>query len=178
MIITDGAALLRTFDFPYSEKCYDVSFVPHHWSHRPKWKNFCKKIGLNYIDPSDSVDSVMSEIRKSKLVIAESMHGAIVADIFRVPWIPVRLHQHILDFKWRDWCSSLKLEYNPITLPSFLIPEYKNKYYIRFKYVLISLGLKRIAMRRSPFLSSTEVLDSAVFRLGEKLEQLKKDFGA
>jgi succinoglycan biosynthesis protein ExoV len=175
--ITDGAALLRSFDFDYQEKCHDVSFVPHHQSHRPKWKNFCDKIGLNYIDPSNSVDSVFTEIRKSKLVIAESMHGAIVADIFRVPWIPVKLHQHILDFKWHDWCASMNLKYNPVTLPFYLKPEYNNKYYIRLKYVLLSFALKRIAKRREPLLSSNEVLDSATTKLYEKLNELKKDYG-
>ena len=176
MAITDGAALLNTIEFPEQDKNHEITFIPHHASHRPRWKGFCSKIGINYIDPAESVDFVLTEIRKTKLVIAESMHGAIVADIFRVPWIPVKFHKHILDFKWHDWCQSLGLKYNPVTLPTFIKPEYKNKYYFRFKYVLISLGLKWVAKRREPILSSNEILDSATSRLQEKLEQFKKDF--
>lgn len=174
--ITDGAALLKTMEFPDQEKKYDISFIPHHWSHRPKWGGFFKKIGINYVDPSESVDFVLTEIKKSKLVITESMHGAIVADVFRVPWIPVKLHKHILDFKWHDWCQSLGLHYHPVTLPTFLKPEFPNKYYIRCKYVLISLGIKWIASHIRPVLSSEEVLDSATSRLQETLEQFKKDY--
>lgn len=176
LAITDGAALLRTIVFPDCEKRHAVSFVPHHSSHRPKWSGVCRKLGINYIDPSGSVDTVLSEIRKSTLVIAESMHGAIVADIFRVPWIPVKFHRHILDFKWQDWCQSLGLRYQPVTLPTFLEREYTNKYYIRCKYTLVSLGIKWISQRTRPILSSEDILNSATERLQEKLEQLRKDY--
>lgn len=174
--VTDGAALLNTIEIPDQKKVYEASFIPHHKSHRPKWGEFCKRIGINYVDPSENVDFVLAEIKRSKLVIAESMHGAIVADIFRVPWIPVRFHEHILCFKWHDWCQSLGLEYNPINLPGLLRPEYRYNYYIRLKYALISLGLKWVSKRHKPILSSREMLDHTTSKLQEKLEQFKNDF--
>ncbi len=54
---------------------------------------------------------------RSKFVIAEAMHGAIVADALRIPWVPVKAYSHILDFKWQDWAESLALNYQPETLP-------------------------------------------------------------
>ena len=174
--ITDGAALLNSIKLPEQNKIYDVSFIPHHKSHRPKWGEFCNKIGINYVNPSESVDFVLSEIKKSNLVIAESMHGAIIADIFRVPWIPVKFHEHILNFKWQDWSQSLGLQYKPIKLPSILKPEYPYKYYIRFKYSLISICLKWITKRVNPILSPEESLKRSSSRLLQKLEDLKKDF--
>jgi succinoglycan biosynthesis protein ExoV len=38
------------------------------------------------------------------------MHGAIIADSVRVPWVPVKFHVHE-PFKWSDWCESVELRY-------------------------------------------------------------------
>lgn len=176
LAITDGAALLRTIDFPELPKKYKITFIPHHLSHLSNWEKFCKITGINYINPSESVDLVLTQIRESQLVIAEAMHGAIVADTFRVPWIPARLHNHILNFKWQDWCLSLGLQYRPATLPRFLILDHPNAYYVRLKYMLISFYLRRIAQRFAPNLSETKILDSATSQLQDKLEQFKKDY--
>jgi succinoglycan biosynthesis protein ExoV len=46
------------------------------------------------------------------------MHGAIVADAVRVPWVPVRLYEQVLDFKWRDWCQAVALDYAPTIIPA------------------------------------------------------------
>jgi succinoglycan biosynthesis protein ExoV len=46
------------------------------------------------------------------------MHAAIVADTFRIPWVPVVTNARINEFKWRDWTSSLDLEYAPERIPS------------------------------------------------------------
>jgi succinoglycan biosynthesis protein ExoV len=44
------------------------------------------------------------------------MHGAIIADYFRTPWIPVKISRKILDFKWHDWCESIDVQYEPVLL--------------------------------------------------------------
>lgn len=51
------------------------------------------------------------------------MHGAIVADALRVPWIPVAFGDTVLPFKWRDWLSTLDLPYEP----ALITPLYDNK---------------------------------------------------
>jgi succinoglycan biosynthesis protein ExoV len=50
-------------------------------------------------------------------VVTEAMHGAIVADTLRIPWIPVVCSPEIATFKWRDWTASLDLPYRPIAIP-------------------------------------------------------------
>ena len=46
------------------------------------------------------------------------MHGAIVADALRVPWIPARLYGHFMEFKWRDWTESIEVPLELASMPA------------------------------------------------------------
>lgn len=114
LAITDGAALLKRYfsSVAESERRYAVSYMPHfrHGS-RHLFEAVCERANIHYIDPVDKIENVISEISQSKVLISEAMHGAIVADTLRVPWIPVRTSPKILPFKWRDWCASVQQPY-------------------------------------------------------------------
>ena len=45
---------------------------------------------MTYVDPASGPRHVVDAIRSARLVVTSAMHGAIVADAFRVPWIRVR----------------------------------------------------------------------------------------
>ena len=125
MAITDPALLLTEIvprrPVPQTGM---VSFMPHHGSVGfADWKNLCRQAGINYIDPSTDINEVLFQIRQSRLVIAEAMHAAIVADAFRVPWIAVACYDHILDFKWDDWCQSLQMPYTSHKIPTIFDME-------------------------------------------------------
>lgn len=109
--IGDGALLLSNV---YDKKCskkYKCSFMPHHISEEFfNWREICDIIGLHYISPSGSILKCIDEIQESELIISEAMHGAIVADVLRVPWIPIKIYNHINEFKWQDWMMSLDLD--------------------------------------------------------------------
>ena len=75
------------------------------------------------IDPRRPVEEVISDIKASKVLLAEAMHGAIVADALRVPWIPIRAHRRHHDFKWHDWCASMSIRYDPHKLPNLDLEE-------------------------------------------------------
>lgn len=116
--ITDPAILVSEF-MPEVPKQHKFGFVPHHDSVRNfNWEPLCIKAGIHYISPQQSPETAMREIASCEVIIAEAMHGAIIADSFRIPWIPVRCYPHILDFKWRDWCLSMGLDYRPTEIPS------------------------------------------------------------
>jgi succinoglycan biosynthesis protein ExoV len=51
-------------------------------------------------------------------VLTEAMHGAIVADTLRVPFVPLVSSREISSFKWMDWTLSMDLPYRPIRLPA------------------------------------------------------------
>jgi succinoglycan biosynthesis protein ExoV len=93
-------------------------FVPH-WESTVGgiWPLVCEPAGIGYVDPCGEAKSVIRSIAQAELVIAESMHAAILADAFRVPWVAVTTSQGINSFKWRDWAASLDLRYAPRQIP-------------------------------------------------------------
>lgn len=110
--VTDAALLIRSFVDPRAEWATDVGFMPHHRSAQSgAWEEVVKSAGLKYLCPHKSVDETLDRMRYLRLLITEAMHGAIVADALRIPWIPVRAAPWILDFKWRDWCASMEIEH-------------------------------------------------------------------
>lgn len=125
--LTDPAILLRRFFplVPERDKIYSVSFIPHHTTAAGGyWQRACTALGIHYIDPLGfDIAAVVNDISSSKLVIAEAMHGAIVADTFRVPWIPVSSVRETNTFKWQDWCGTLNLDYAPIKLTAIFPPR-------------------------------------------------------
>ena len=65
----------------------------------------------------DGNEKVGRMIAAADLVIAESMHAAILADAFRVPWVAVTTSDAINSFKWNDFVQSLGLVYAPRRIP-------------------------------------------------------------
>lgn len=203
--ITDSAALVPTVFHANDSKRAGTAFIPHHQSAwRLDWERICREVGIRYIDPRKDVDTVLGEISRSSAIIAEAMHGAILADSFRIPWMPVVLYDHILQPKWHDWTGSLAMEYAPVQLKGVWNPDYNYSKLDRLKIVakrsLGKVGLDsatwtpspprsatreiesfigqfdRITRNPSLTLSKDGVFDEVSSRLVEKLEQLKADF--
>ncbi|MEM7551850.1 MAG: polysaccharide pyruvyl transferase family protein [Bacteroidota bacterium] len=199
--VTDGALLLKSFDFPEVEKKYDFSFIPH-WVSELKypWKELCNEAGIHFISPMGDLDEVLTEIRKSKTIITEAMHGAIVADVFRIPWVPAKTYKDKYDIKWRDWTESLNLEFEPNKLHGLydntefvvdkikssvnvpkgvikgLIKTYKPVQNILFKSANVST-LSKLKSKK-PFLSSDSIIESKFNILLEKIEDIKNNYEA
>lgn len=114
LALGDSAILLRScVDFQQSIKRHKISFMPH-WKTIPdgSWQMVCELAGVNFIDPTFPVEKVLEDIISSELIITEAMHGAIVADALRVPWIPIRPLYGIHSMKWDDWASALAIQLN------------------------------------------------------------------
>jgi len=119
--ITDAAYCMGFLDESPVTPTGRVVFMPHHKSEAEvDWAGMCTELGWIYASPTASVESALELLKSAKLVITEAMHGAIVSDLYRIPWAPVRYGFRSLDFKWMDWCSSLSLEYRPVDLPPLL----------------------------------------------------------
>ncbi|MBK5205117.1 MAG: polysaccharide pyruvyl transferase family protein [Polaromonas sp.] len=100
-----------------------VSYMPHCGSARnANWATIASEAGVNFIDPQWPVERVLSALRQTRLLITEALHGAILAESYRIPWVPVKSSPRVLEFKWNDWCLSIGLEYRPTRIPA-LWPE-------------------------------------------------------
>lgn len=124
LAITDPAILIRRFVTPSSARSNEIIFIPHFESlDVGEWETVCRLANLTLVSPRDTIENVIQKIRGAKLVVAEAMHGAIVADALRVPWVPVRPLIKKNEQKWFDWFESLGLVCKPLLLPPSSIHE-------------------------------------------------------
>jgi succinoglycan biosynthesis protein ExoV len=123
--MTDPAILLTTFREFRGLDRRGTLFIPHWKSVRyGNWPAICKNLGIEFVHPCGDSRTVVRRIAAADKVIAESMHAAIIADAFRVPWIPVALSREVSPFKWVDWTSSVNVSYSPVCLPASNRIEY------------------------------------------------------
>ena len=110
--IIDPAIMLS--DFPEFQGLSRVGrpvFVPHEASmHRNDWARLCDVAGVDYVSPGDDARTVIRRLATAPLVIAESMHAAIIADAFGTPWHGVSISHRFNGVKWLDWADSIGIK--------------------------------------------------------------------
>ncbi|MGL4498746.1 MAG: polysaccharide pyruvyl transferase family protein [Planktothrix sp.] len=183
LAVTDGALLTRKVFTNQIPKTHKFAYMPHYELAGEGWSLVCKNIGFAYIDPRWDTEKIISGISQTEILITEAMHGAIIADALRVPWIPVVTNSSILPFKWQDWCGSIDVEYKPVEMDRLHHPRRDSKDWL----ILARLArdavrnkkaeaqLVRIAKTVQPTLSSDRKIEHLTAQLEEKLEQLKHD---
>ncbi|MEX1198520.1 MAG: polysaccharide pyruvyl transferase family protein [Pseudohongiellaceae bacterium] len=179
--LTDPAILLRRF-FPLvmeSDKQHDISFMPHHSSVSGNyWRKACDELGIHYIDPRETdIEMVIREISGSRLVIAEAMHGAIVADTFRVPWIAVSSVAETNNFKWQDWCGTLGLSYAPVRFTP-IFPDAGNRPWKKWLNAIKQMMRKRqmasvVKSRYMGRLSEDSLLEAHREEMDRRVQELQ-----
>lgn len=177
--ITDGAALIATLERVQLNIKYKVSLMPHHGSSEEsnRWKTISERLNINYIDPSNEPEIVIKEILQSEVVLTEAMHGAILADTLRVPWIPYMTSHARHEFKWQDWCASLDLKYEPVRLPPlYKSISLKSKLTNYIKQETNFLRIKNTLINNKRYLSSDSIFFRKVQNLQEKVDEFKYDF--
>jgi len=208
LALTDPAILMTDYlsEFDASDNHRKVSYMPHHESmDYADWKQISESAGLRFIDPGASLEQVVGLIRHAKLLVTEAMHGAIMADAMRVPWIPVSCYEHIFEFKWQDWCQSLGVDYQPVKLAPVWDAERHVATVQRVKNTIkrglsgigihssqwtppppvkstakhvasVTSQLSRLAHDTQAMLSDDRVLAEVIEKLKIKLDQLRRDF--
>lgn len=198
--VCDGAYFLRKIFRPEKfRKEYRFSFMPHVEQAEffgKDLKEACELLRFGYIDPRWHIDKVLRRIAKTEVLLAEAIHGDIVSDSIRVPWIPVILNPGFNYFKWEDWCSSIKVDFRPefvLGASRFKITRaartyFKHslkwlanysKYFPRVlsqdKIRFLSKQLSLIARKARPLLSDEGLLDHLGSELEKRMDKFKSD---
>lgn len=162
-------------------------FIPHHVSvTRHDWELYCEKAGLSYVSPEDDSKKVIKRIASAPLVVTEAMHGAIIADAFAVPWVPVQIGDQFNIRKWNDWLASLELSIKipPMfpflySLKDRLLPRkgqrIQQQLFRKFERQFLVKALKDQSSR-TPILSCRRTLELKKTRLRDVLSQVIKDY--
>ena len=202
--VIDPAVFIHELYPHRKKKDISVAFMPHCGSADiGDWSTVCALAGIHYINPRNDTETVMDEVSRTELLLTEAMHGAIAAEAFRIPWVPLRCYEHISEFKWLDWCESLDLPYEPHSVPGTYRGERDQTLRMRLK-THVKRGLKTakiwsptwadpvrrrssqqdmevaaqalvmIASEAEPVLSYDALLDQCLDRLHECLAYVRK----
>lgn len=119
--LTDGAILtplMSEFHLSASTARAGTIVIPHFETVAfPGWPAAAKMAGFDLVDPRKPPAVVISRIAQAKLVLTESLHGAILADAFGVPWRPFAVSRNFSKAKWADWAGSLNLRVAVAVIP-------------------------------------------------------------
>lgn len=197
--ITDAAYALRfikNYDtLKNTEKKYEVSVMPYFRSIKYfDWQAICDKLGYHYISPlsENGVEFTLNEIAASKHLITEAMHGAILADVLRVPWnryvltTPITEGAMVSEFKWRDWLYSVGLNNVSTTFIKFNRKTFLNEWLKKmssnvldvefvFKRKIVKEIISKLAETNQFYLSNDNDLSIINSKLFAKIEELKNE---
>ena len=106
----DPASLLPLINLARDGAGRAVGFMPHFESaQRGHWIEATQAAGVVLIDPRGDPLRVVEAILNCRVLLSEALHGVIVADAFRVPWVALEPLVAIHRFKWLDWAQSMEL---------------------------------------------------------------------
>jgi succinoglycan biosynthesis protein ExoV len=195
LIAGDTAILINRFRPGSGAASIRCSFMPHWQSlELAQWARVCELAGVHYIDPRSPVDSVLDDIQASKLIVTEAMHGAIVADALRVPWIAAQPFLPENRMKWFDWAGALDLKLSQERLcPSTALEAWGARPFtkkhrltkgpLKGAFQALDRSLAQMAAARlnqvsalTPRLSEDRALDRALDRLETSACRIKRDF--
>lgn len=195
--VLDGAYLVESL-WPRVDTAVGgrVGFIPHHKSlDFYDWEELCGDAGVVFLDVRLEPRIFMERLWRCERVVTEAMHGAIFADAYGIPWLPIRLYGHINEFKWRDWWGSLGLaplcHRAPTRLHSvsffaaliksrgvpriFCRPAAQLVLWLRRRKVVLWL---RQVVGEKCYLSDRHLLAGRIEELHKRLGKLKSDYGS
>lgn len=168
--VCDGAILLSdVYKKPTAQRSRGL-FVPHVNSHISSGfllKDIAESLKLDYLAPICSSDEFIEKVARAPFLVTEAMHGAILADTMRVPWIPIGFHE-FLEFKWNDWMESVGLGEGKIHLispkcwdanPNAQPVSVTRRFYREGKAYFLKQKLRSIIATQEPLLSAAGIID-------------------
>jgi succinoglycan biosynthesis protein ExoV len=181
LAITDPAILVARL-YERRQPTARFGYMPHldeasEWS--PLLAHVCADLGVVYIDPRDDVEAVITAIASVSVLVTEAMHGAIVADSLRIPWIPVFTTARPHRFKWSDWCQSMEIEFDPHRIGNVASlcarRGLRSTHLERMSASLFKTWLHRVSSNCRPALSDPRIHAERLQRLEAALTRLQSD---
>lgn len=164
-------------------KKYNHSFIPYFRHYLGfDWQSFSEISGYHVINPLQPVEDVIQEIKASKTIVSSAMHGAILADLYRVPWKRFKIGIHgkeseeTSSLKWMDFSKGIELDgYSTISSDrnintGGLLKNLLNKRHLQELATLIR------EHKGEYTLSSDKVLNSKLDELQAAVESFKRAY--
>jgi succinoglycan biosynthesis protein ExoV len=121
----DPAALLPTTLGLSAAGGQAIGFMPHFESAaRGAWRQAAEQAGIQLIDPRDDPMTILQAIGSCKVLLSEALHGVIIADALRVPWVAIRPLVRIHRAKWGDWADTMELHPRFNDVPASTLSEW------------------------------------------------------
>lgn len=194
--IGDPASLVTLAGLTPARENRDFGFMPHFESAiRGAWREVSAAADVTLIDPRGDPLAIIAALGKCRAVMSESLHGIIVADALRVPWIAIRPLAPIHRPKWIDWAETLDLavDFRDL-LPSTALERAHLTHLSRFhmgrnmlhrqaarlrriardRYIDQATKALRAITRAEPRLSRDALLDQAQTRMLEAISGLRR----
>jgi len=182
----DGAILISNFYPPcVKSKRKGIVFIPHHYTNKIAGKGLqtiCSQLGWIYLSPEVELETFIKTVQNAELTICEAMHGAILSDTLRVPWIPLDFLHHY-KFKWEDWFLSINLDYEINYIATKFNDRRNSILKLLLCFPLISKKLNQVRDRLTEikdnsksFLSSDELILQRKKVLMEKVVMINKKY--
>lgn len=118
--ITDGAILVPCVaGFPKAATGLGRTVIIPHFQtlDYPGWPDVARLTGFELLDPRGDPRTIIEKIANAKLVLCESLHGAILADSYGIPWLAFATSGNFNIPKWVDWALSMGLELKLTMIP-------------------------------------------------------------
>lgn len=160
-----------------------IGFVPYMKTPAALSRRICEEAGLVCIPVTLDVESFFAALTECEYVICEAMHGAILADAFRVPWAGCRISSALNEgptsfFKWDDWQESLGLDV-PLhsSLPdlAYALPRRIRRLAKSWVQGAAPSLLKSILKKDQWALSDAEALENAQRRILSEVGRLRAE---
>lgn len=101
-----------------------VGYLPHHTSldvQLPLWRE--PWLVPQRIDPDLPPQDYVRRVAACRHIVTECLHGAILADVLRIPFTVVQSAPTFHSFKWLDWAAALNLDLSLAFLSSETAPS-------------------------------------------------------
>ena len=146
------------------------------------WNLIAKLADIHIIDPRDDFRFVLDEIARTENLLSIAMHGAIVADIMRIPWQRIKMEAIgsekplLSDLKWLDFVTALDLNDYYTHIRNYNTPiKYTQPMSWTLYYEIIS-KIKRTKKNAKFQLSSDNKLMEIKSRIINEVELFKNQY--